>query len=1072
MSDIFDDELKFEEAVINLLSSQKGWVDGVLHYPTMEELLDNWAKIIFQNNREKDKLGEWPLTKTEMDSIISQINGLKSPNSINLFITNGTVGIKRDNKEDKVNFDKTVYLKLYDPDQIGGGSTCYQIAEQPQFNKPKSIFPKRRGDLTLLINGMPFIHVELKRTGVPVSEAVNQIRTYYHEGIFTELFALTQVFIALNPDDGVYFANPGSDKEFNPLYQFHWADKDNKRYTDWKDITGHLLNIPMAHQLIGYYSVADKTDGKLKVMRSYQYYAANAIADKVAKIAPIWDRRDWSDKDQLGGYIWHTTGSGKTMTSFKSAQLIAASGKADKVVFLLDRIELGDQTFDDYTGFSRKANEVTDTKYTWELVKKLESTLPVDRLIVTSIQKMSRIKDEEGGKYKNVIEKLQNKHIVFICDECHRSQFGDMHKNVKKAFPRSVFFGFTGTPIFDENAKKFSETSTIFGDELHRYTITDGITDKNVLGFDPCRVCIFKDSDIKNAVALEYAKAKTLEEALADPNKKQAYYDIFNSTTIKMLFYIDESGKRIKGFEDYLPVSQYRTEEHQKKVVEDIKENWLRLSRGKIFHSIFATSSILEAIDYYRIIKKEIPELRTTVLFDPNLDNSDDKALNKEDGLVEIIQDYNKRYKQDFKIDTHADFKKDVANRLAHKETYLYIDEDEKLDMLIVVNQMLTGFDSKWVNTLYLDKEMEFENIIQAFSRTNRNYKEELKPFGTIRYYRRPYTMEKRIEKAFELYSGNKPIGIFVDKLNDNLQKMNDLYHDICELFPKLPGPIPEGKTENPDFSKLPENKADRAKFVKTFNVFNKYLEAASIQGFDWDRLEYSTSYQDADGNETLKTTQVQINHSDFQALLQRYKELNPKNPSSTPGPTPGLDDVPYDLKGYLIETDTGKIDADYMNSNFVKFIKVREQSEDEAVVEEARNLVHKSMQTLTKEEQLYANVFLHDIERGDVVVTEGKNFRDYITQYMMDAKEKQILLLVNALGVDETKLRNILDAKVNEASIDEFNRFSDLVDSADYDKARTYFEKKEGKELSIPELNMNIDDLLRKFVLAGGMEI
>ena len=1070
MADIFEKESDFEEAVIKLMAPHKGWDTNILRYPTEEELIQNWANIIFKNNRARSELGDWPLTKSEMAQIIKQIKELNTPNNINAFITHGLVSIKRDNTEDINNYDQTVTLRIYDPDQIAGGISSYQIAQQPQFNKPKSVFPKRRGDLMLLINGMPLIHIELKRTGVHINEAVNQIQIYYHEGIFEGFFSLIQVFVAMNPDDGVYFANPGSDKNLNPLFQFHWADSQNRKYTDWKDIVGHLLNIPMAHQLIGYYSVADKTDGTLKVMRSYQYYAANAIRDSVVKIAREWDKPNWSDIDQLGGYVWHTTGAGKTMTSYKSAQLIAASNKADKVVFLLDRIELGDQTYTDYVGFSKSQSEVTDTSYTWELVKKLESSAVSDRLIVTSIQKMSRIKVDEGGKYAAAVDKIKEKHIVFICDECHRSQFGDMHRDIKKTFPRAVFFGFTGTPIFDENKKKLSETSTIFGNELHRYTITDGINDKNVLGFDPYRVCSFKDSDIKHVVALEKAKAKDMDEVNADPVKQQAYYDVFNSTTMKMVTYTDDDGNVIKGFEDYLPKSQYRTEQHRKAVVEDIKNNWKRLNRGGLFHAIFATSSILESIKYYRLIKQEIPEMKVTVLFDKNLDLSNDSVLDKEEGLEEILKDYNKRYGMDFKIDTHADFKRDVSARLAHKDAYLMIQPEEKLDLLIVVNQMLTGFDSKWINTIYIDKEMEYENIIQAFSRTNRNYKEDKKPFGTIRYYRKPYTMEKRIEAAFKLYSGDRPTGIFVDKLSENIQQMNNVYHDLCDLFPKQSMEIPEGKTENPDFSNVPETKEEKAKFVKTFNKFNKYLEAALIQGFDWDKTSYEFEVTDASGNTTGTVVEMVMPYSEYQALLQRYKELRPgKGPNPHGGDNP---DVPYDLKGYLIETDTGKIDADYMNSNFTKFIKARAQNESDEVVEAAKNLLHKSMQTLTKEEQLYANVFLGDIERGELVVEEGKTFRDYITQYQSDAKKKQRNDLVAAFGVDEKKLAKIMEANINENNIDEFGRFTDLMDSVDFEKAKAYFEKRSGETLSIPEVNMDIDTLLRKFVLSGGINI
>lgn len=305
----------------------------------------------------------------------------------------------------------------------------------------------RRGDLMLLINGMPVIHIELKRSGVPVSQAYNQIEKYSFEGVFTGLFSLVQVFVAMNPEETRYFANPGPDGKFNTDYYFHWADFNNEPINDWKAIASSLLSIPMAHQLIGFYTVADNADGVLKVMRSYQYYAASAISDVVSKTK-------WDSGKQRGGYIWHTTGSGKTMTSFKSAQLIANSNDADKVIFLTDRIELGTQSLKEYRAFADENETVQATENTYVLLTKLKSNATADTLIVTSIQKMSNIRDEDGELNASDIEIINGKRLVFIVDEAHRSTFGDMLSIIKETFPNAIFFGFTGTPVFEENAKK------------------------------------------------------------------------------------------------------------------------------------------------------------------------------------------------------------------------------------------------------------------------------------------------------------------------------------------------------------------------------------------------------------------------------------------------------------------------------------------------------------------------------------------------------------------------------------------------------------------------------------------
>lgn len=1049
-------EADFEEALIKVLSN-KGWEKEVIKYPTEKDLLDNWAKILFDNNRGIDRLNNYPLTEGEMQQILEQINALRTPIKLNTFINGKTVSIKRDNPDDKEHFGKEVSLKIYDRREIAAGQSRYQIVQQPVFPRKSKILNDRRGDLMLLINGMPIIHIELKRSGVSVSHAYNQIEKYSHEGIFTGLFSLVQVFVAMTPDETRYYANPGIDGQFNSDYYFQWADFNNEPINDWKDIASSLLSIPMAHQLIGFYTVADESDGILKVMRSYQYYAANAISDKVAKTK-------WDEKNQRGGFIWHTTGSGKTMTSFKSAQLIADSQDADKVVFLMDRIELGTQSLGEYRGFageskgiSNEQSSVKATENTYTLISKLKSDSHLDTLIVTSIQKMSRIKDEDGGLNAYDIEKINSKRIVFIVDEAHRSTFGDMLLTIKNTFPNAIFFGFTGTPIQEENQKKMSTTTTVFGNELHRYSIADGIRDKNVLGFDPYKVMTYKDTDVRRVVALEKAKAKTVEEALADPKKSEIYYKYMDSAKIKMAGYMGEDGKYVKGIEDFIPNSQYRTLEHQKKVVEDIADKWLDLSHASKFHAIFATSSIPEAIEYYRLLKEKMPSLKTTCLFDPNIDNSGGVQF-KEDGLVEIIDDYNKMYDdhQEFSIGTHAGFKKDIALRLAHKEYYKGIERepDKQIDLLIVVDQMLTGFDSKWVNTLYMDKMLEYENIIQAFSRTNRLFGTE-KPFGTIRYYRRPHTMERNINDAVSLYSGNKPIGLFVDKLYKNLKKMNELFEDIEELYKN---------TDIEDFSKLPEDRTVVAKFASLFNKFNDYLEAAKIQGFKWDKPSYE--FVDDEGNKSEIT--AEFDETTYLILVQRYKEI-----AGGDSVVPGREDVPYDLVGYIIEIDTGRIDADYMNGRFEKYLKaLRSDDASEERKEQALNELHKSFATLNQEEQKYANIFLHDVQGGEVFVEEGKTLRDYITEYQFRAKNDQIHRFAERIGVYEEKLRNMMDLKLTESNINEFGRLDELKSTIDKSKAKAYFESKEGVKLNPPKVNIRIDKIVREFILKGGFEI
>ncbi len=747
----FQKEADFEEALIKVLAD-KGWEKEVIKNPTEQDLIRNWAKILYDNNRGIDRLNNYPLTDGEMQQIIEQITELRTPLKLNGLINGKTVSIKRDNPDDKLHCGTEISLKIYDRREIAAGQSRYQIAQQPVFPSKSKMLNDRRGDLMLLING----------------------------------------------------------------------------------------------------------------------------------------------------------------------------------------------------------------------------------------------------------------------------------------------------------------------------SIADGIRDKNVLGFDPYKVLTFRDKDVRKVVALEKAKAATEEEAISDPKKAKIFYEYMDSSTVKMAGFLGDDGKWVKGIEDYLPKTQYLSSEHQSKVVEDIQENWLTLSHNGKFHAIFATSSIPEAIDYYRLLKAAMPGLRISCLFDPNISNEDGDykeykgqpiAFYKEKGLIEILTDYNAMFGQDFSITTHARFKKDLSLRLAHKEQYKRIEREpeKQLDLLIVVDQMLTGFDSKWVNTLYMDKILEYENIIQAFSRTNRLFGPD-KPFGIIRYYRKPHTMEQNVSKAVKLYSGDRPIGLFVEKLSYNLGKLNSVFDDIAYLFKNA---------VIPDFEKLPADGTVRAKFASLFRDFNGYLEAAKIQGFRWDKHTYS--FKDEESGKTIEIA-MEFDENAFLILAQRYKELSAASPDD-----PGSQDIdiPYDLVGYLTEIDTGVIDADYMNSRFDKYLKlIRQEGSSEESIEQAKAELHKTFAALTQEEQKYANIFLHDIERGDVIAEDGKTLRDYITEYQFRAKDDQIHRFATIFGLDEDKLRNMMGLNLNEATINEFGRFDELKKSVDKSKAKAFFEAYEQTKLIPPKVNMKTDQLLRQFILTGGFEV
>lgn len=1027
-------ELDFEQALADLLPHH-GWEPQVIKNPTEEVLIKNWAAIIYNNNRDMNRLGDFLLTDTEMQQIMTQVDNLKNPYEVNKFINGGQVMIKRDNQDDKINYGKEVYLTIFNAHEIHTGQSVYQIVRQPKFQTKHPLASTRRGDVMLLINGMPIIHIELKRSGVDVTQAVNQIKKYAHEGVFSRgIFSLVQIFVAMTPEKTLYFANPGESKNFSPSFYFHWADFNNEEVHDWKRIGANLLSIPMAHQMVGYYTIADDKDETLKVLRSYQYFATTKIWERVRET-------NWDDHMHKGGYIWHTTGSGKTMTSFKSAQLIAKANDADKVVFLLDRIELSTQSADEYRGFANADDNVLDTEDTRNLIRVLESDSMDECLIVTSIQKMSRITTANNIP-QSTLDKINRKRVVFIVDECHRSVTGSGRESgsgmlitIKNTFPRAILFGFTGTPIFKENARGEMTTEVIFGDMLSKYTLASGIPDGNVLGFDVYR----EDTDesiIREAVALRKADPdaippiENVEQIANDPEKLDIYNKWMNDTDILK---IEDEAK-----------SYFTTLRHHENVMRKIVNERPMLSHNGKFHAILATKNIPEAIEYYRLFKEHYPEYNVTAIFDDSIDNNGGGEY-KEDAILEILEDYNKKFDTSFQQSTYAKYKKDVAKRLAHKMPYQHLEKDKQLDMLIVVTQMLTGYDSKWVNTLYVDKLLQYVDVIQAFSRTNRLFGPD-KPFGIIKYFTRPNRMAKNIDDAIELYV-DQPLMVFTDKLEANLEKINQAYITIEQLF----------KAEGIEYyATLPQAEASRKKFAKEFCEMTKRLEAAKMQGFMWEKTEYEFSH--TNGWVTLK---MLFDEQTYKILLTRYRELFTKT-----GGGESDDDV-YQLEAYITETGAGTIDAEYINSKFIKFVKnLYTSGPGSEHVNAAQAELHNAFASLNQRDQRTAQRILHDIESGDLRLSIGKTIYDYILDYQKRECDQQVYTLSEATGMHITKLKELISKDTTEQNINEQGRFDELIRTIERDKAVDFLKKVTGQDTPRHFVITNMSSIVRRFIL------
>lgn len=761
-------ELRFENNLIDYLvnlGGTKQW-EYLPEIKTTDALWANFKQIVEQHNQ--DKL-DGPLTRAEFQQIKVIISQLETPYQAGQFLY-GMNGIS----EVEVDLDngKHVYLKIFDQDNIGAGDTIYQIVNQ--IERP-AIIPgrkNRRFDTTMLINGLPILQIEEKADGHDAKEALNQMHQYIEERQYTDIFSTLQLLIAITPHDSRYMANTTADK-FNTDFAFRWqrAD-DNKPVFDWKEFSNYMLSIPMSHQMATNYMILDGTPKHqmIKAMRPYQVYATQRVIRKLRE-------HTFGIDDQGVGYVWHTTGSGKTISSFKAAWLASRLPNVDKVVFLVDRVALTNQTVDEYKAYDPENTEdsnggvVTDTANRWALSRKLAKK--GNGIIVTSTQKLDSM--VQASNFVPI-----DKNIVFIVDEAHRSTSGDMLKRIKKGFRKSAWIGYTGTPVFDVKPT----TQEIFGDLIHAYTIRDAIADGNVLGFKVDFETTLSDSVLRDQYLPIYFKSR---------------YPNISDEDIEMR--IDNMAD--EDMDDTVEPSVYdMNPKHVKLVVDDIIKNWNKRSRHGEYNALFTThvgggkASTPMAMMYYREFKKRDLGLKVGITFSQDTSNSD-KQLNNNKDLREVMEDYNQEFGTNFGDQDVKDYTAQVVSRLNRT-----IDDGKYFDIVIVVDQLLTGFNAPQMNTLYVDRTLHGAALIQAYSRTNRVYDMQTKPFGRIVNYRWPHHTEELMKDALAVYanrdsadiqtellgSGEPPvIAKPYEEIKDELQKVTNQLNDYSDGFTRIP---------------------------------------------------------------------------------------------------------------------------------------------------------------------------------------------------------------------------------------------------------------------------------------------
>ena len=612
---------------------------------------------------------------------------------------------------------------------------------------------KCRYDVTILINGLPLVQIELKRRGVELKQAYNQIQRY-HKTSFHGLFDYVQLFVISNGVNTRYFANnPNSGYKFT----FNWTDAANVPFNELEKFATSFFDKCTLGKIIGKYIVLHEGDKCLMVLRPYQFYAVEKILDRVKN-------------SNSNGYIWHTTGAGKTLTSFKAAQLVAELDDVDKVMFVVDRHDLDTQTQSEYEAFEPGAVDSTDN--TDELVKRLHGN---SKIIITTIQKLNAAVSKQW--YSRRIEEIRHARIVMIFDECHRSHFGDCHKNIVRFFDNTQIFGFTGTPIFVENAVDGHTTKEIFGNCLHKYLIKDAIADENVLGF-----------------LVEYYHGNA---------------DVDNANQNRMT-----------------------------EIAKFILNNFNKSTFDGEFDALFAVQSVSTLIRYYKIFKSLNPKIRIGAVFTYASNSSQDDALTgmntgsyvsestgEADELQAIMDDYNDMFGTSFTTENFRAYYDDINLRMKKKKTDM-----KPLDLCLVVGMFLTGFDSKKLNTLYVDKNMDYHGLLQAFSRTNRVLNEK-KRFGKIVCFR---DLKSNVDASIKLFSNSNNLEDIVrPPFNEVKKNYQELTTNFLEQYP------------TPSSIDLLQSEKDKKQFILAFrDVIKKHAEIQVYDEFEEDAADLGMTEQ------------------------------------------------------------------------------------------------------------------------------------------------------------------------------------------------------------------------------------
>ena len=931
-----------------------------------KDLWDNFRYILEQNN--KDRLNGQPLSDNEFEQVKNQLQFSSFYKAGEWLVgENGKVMVHVQRDTEKL------HLVVMNHEHIAGGSSVYEVINQYstlQSDKENGKDNNSRFDVTLMINGLPMIHIELKNKSHPYMEAFNQIKRYIGEGKFTGIFSAVQMFVVSNGVDTKYFS-AASDTELNPKFMSGWLDEENNPVTDYIDFAKSVLSIPQAHEMIARYTVLDEDSKRLILLRPYQIHAIEAIRE--------------SSKQGKSGYVWHTTGSGKTLTSYKATRnLLMDIPSIDKTIFLIDRKDLDAQTT---LAFQAYANndlvDVDETENVNDLKKKLKSD---DRqVIVTTIQKLQRLVTKRLKEDTPEYNKIRNLKLGFIVDECHRAVTPATKRELERFFKNSLWFGFTGTPRFDENSYPQMgdlprTTEALYGKCLHKYTIMNAIHDNAVLGF-----------------RVEHNGPKNID---------------------------DETDSKV-----------YETEKHMLKVLDVIiNKSYHKLGfqngKGKTYVGLLTTSSIQQAQKYYELLTKvkngetplvidekikqvlpDFPKFAITYSVSENKDNS----MVNQDKMKKSIDDYNKMFGTKFDISQIQSYNGNLNKRLARKDSK-YKSRNEQLDLVIVVDRLLTGFDAPCMSTIYIDRQpMGPHDLIQAFSRTNRIF-DKNKAFGQIVTFQAPVLFKECVDNAVKLYSaGGTKESVLAE------------WNVVEPAFKKALSALRVSAEKPEDIASMSEK--EKKIFVKIFQEFDTLF--AQLKSF--------TNYDDS----MLKDYGItEEEYNDYVGHYKNVVEELKKDPPDGDEPNDEIVDQEYELMAY----SNTKIDYEYIISLIQNIVTPSDDDENLSPEERKKKIdeIKSFVEDLRKDNPKIADIMstlVSEIE-NDEEKYKGQSILNVVENMRQDCIDRVITDFC-----DEWKT-----SKEDVMYVAENYRNGTIINESAIKATSNYSEYKESQEKALPK--------------------